>query len=210
MKLYTYWRSSCSYRVRIVLGLKGLAWESAPVNLLKGEQRAEAYKNKNAAGLVPSLELKDGSVLTQSLAIINWLESTHPEPPILPDDPLRRARVLAAAHTIAMETQPISNLGVVEHLKSAYGANQQSGIDWMVHWMNVGFRAYQSLVASGTRFSFGDAPSLADVCLVPQLYNAHRWGVDLAPFSRLTEIENECLALPAFDAARPEAQPDAE
>ena len=210
MRLYTYWRSSCSYRVRISLGLKGLDWESVPIHLVKGDQRDAAYTAKNPAGLVPTLELDDGTLLTQSLAIIDWLETTHPDPPVLPADPIQRARVLAAAHTIAMETQPISNVGVVGHLKSACGADTRDGVDWMVHWMEQGFRTFQSLIQSGTPFTFGNSPSLADVCLVPQLYNAHRWGVDLAPFARLTEIEATCLELPAFDAARPEQQPDAE
>lgn len=193
-----------------MLGLKGLAWEDVPVHLVKGEQRSERYTDKNPAGLVPTLELPDGTHLTQSLAIIDWIEATYPDPAILPTDPLRRANVLAAAHTIAMETQPITNVGVVSYLKSEFGYDQQSGANWMVHWMEKGFRAFQSLIQPATHFSFGDRPSLADICLIPQLYNAHRWGVDLAPFARLTEIEAHCLALPAFDVARPERQPDAE
>ena len=210
MKLYTYWRSSCSYRVRIALGLKGLAWESAPVHLVRGEHREPGYRAVNPAGLVPALELDDGTRLTQSLAIIGWLDATHPEPALIPASPLDCARVLAAAHTIAMETQPLTNSGVVGHLKSAHGFDGQQGINWMAHWMEKGFAVYQALIRPDTRFSFGDAPGLADIALIPQLYNAHRWGVDLSPFSRLTDIETTCLALPAFDAARPENQPDAE
>ena len=210
MKLYTYWRSSCSYRVRIALGLKGLAWKDVPIHLVKGEQRDPGYTGKNPSGLVPTLELPDGTLLTQSLAIIDYLEALHPAPPLIPSDPLPRARVLAAAHTIAMETQPVSNVGVVGHLKAAYGTDQQGGIDWMVHWMEKGFHTFQSLIQPDTPFAFGDQPGLADICLIPQLYNAHRWGVDLAPFRRLTDIETNCLALPAFAAARPEAQPDAD
>ena len=210
MKLYTYWRSSCSYRVRIALGLKGLAWDSIPVHLVKGEQRDPGYLAHNPSGFVPTLVLEDGTELVQSLAIIDYLEAMHPDPPLLPADPLARARVLAAAHVIAMDTQPVTNVGVVGHLKSAYGAVQQGGIDWMVHFMDRNLAAFEKLIQPEGRFCFGDNPGLADICLIPQLYNAHRWGVDLSRFPRLTDIERAALALPAFDAARPETQPDAE
>ena len=198
MKLYSYWRSSCSYRVRIALGLKGLSWETVPVHLVKGEQAAESYGAVNPSHLVPSLELADGTVLTQSLAIIDWLDAAHPEPPLVPADPLARARVLAASHIIAMDVQPITNSGTVSHLKADYGASQEAGVAWMVHWMEKGFAAFQASIAKDTPFAFGDAPGLADICLVPQLYNAHRWGVDLAPFARLTEIEARCLGAPGL------------
>ncbi|MFV1877454.1 maleylacetoacetate isomerase [Nioella sp.] len=210
MKLYTYWRSSCSYRVRIALGLKGLAWESIPVHLVKGDQRAPSYLAHNPSGFVPTLVLDDGTELVQSLAILDYLEAVWPDPPLLPADPLARARVLAAAHVIAMDTQPVTNVGVVGHLKSAYDADQQGGIDWMVHFMERNFAAFDKLILPEGRFCFGDSPTWADICLIPQLYNAHRWGVDLSRFPRLTEIERAALALPAFDAARPETQPDAE
>lgn len=210
MKLYTYWRSSCSYRVRIALGLKGLAWDSIPVHLVKGEQRDPGYLAHNPSGFVPTLVLEDGTELVQSLAIIDYLEAMYPEPPLLPADPLARARVLAAAHVIAMDTQPLTNVGVVGHLKSAYGAEAQGGIDWMVHFMDRNLAAFEKLIQPEGRFCFGDGPGLADICLIPQLYNAHRWGVDLSRFPRLIEIERTALALPAFDAARPETQPDAE
>jgi maleylacetoacetate isomerase len=210
MKLYTYWRSSCSYRVRIALGLKGLAWESIPVHLVKGEQRDPSYLAHNPSGFVPTLVLDDGTELVQSLAILDYLEAAWPNPPLLPADPLARARVLAAAHVIAMDTQPVTNVGVVAHLKSAYGADQQGGIDWMVHFMERSFAAFETLIAPEGRFCFGDAPTWADICLIPQLYNAHRWGVGLSRFPRLLDIERAALALPAFDAARPETQPDAE
>ena len=210
MKLYSYWRSSCSYRVRIALGLKGLAWDTAPVHLVKGEQQNADYGAINPSQLVPTLELDDGTRLTQSLAIIDWLDATHPDPRLIPADALVRARVLAASHVIAMDVQPVTNSGTVAHLKADYGASGEAGIDWMVHWMEKGFRAIQKQIEPATPFCFGDQPGLADICLIPQLYNAHRWGVDLSPFARLTEIEETCLALPAFDAARPEAQPDAD
>lgn len=210
MKLYTYWRSSCSYRVRIALGLKGLDWESIPVHLVRREQREPGYLRHNPSGFVPTLVLEDGTELVQSLAIIDYLEATHPEPPLLPEGPLARARVLAASHVIAMDTQPVTNLGVVGHLKAACGADQQGGIDWMVHFMDRNLAAFEKLIAPQGTFCFGDRPGLADICLIPQLYNARRWGVELSRFPRLTDIEHAALALPAFDAARPETQPDAE
>lgn len=210
MKLYTYWRSSCSYRVRIALGLKGLEWDSIPVHLVKGEQRDPGYLAHNPSGFVPTLVLDDGTELVQSLAIIDYLDAVHPAPPLLPADPLARARVLAAAHVIAMDTQPVTNVGVVAQLRAAYGADQAGGIDWMVHFMDRNLASFQKLIAPEGRFCFGDAPGLADICLIPQLYNAHRWGADLSRFPRLREIERTALAHPAFDAARPETQPDAE
>ncbi|WP_127557638.1 maleylacetoacetate isomerase [Nioella ostreopsis] len=210
MKLYTYWRSSCSYRVRIALDLKGLVWESIPVHLVKGDQRAPSYLAHNPSGFVPTLVLEDGTELVQSLAILDYLEAVWPDPPLLPAEPLARARVLAASHVIAMDTQPVTNVGVVAHLKSACGTDQQGGIDWMVHFMERNFAAFDKLILPESAFCFGDSPTWADICLIPQLYNAHRWGVDLSRFPRLTEIERAALALPAFDAARPETQPDAE
>ncbi|WP_071674131.1 maleylacetoacetate isomerase [Nioella nitratireducens] len=210
MKLYTYWRSSCSYRVRIALGLKGLAWDSIPVHLVKGEQRDPGYVAHNPSGFVPTLVLEDGTELVQSMAILDYLEAVYPDPALLPADPLDRARVLAAAHVIAMDTQPVTNVGVVGHLKATYGVDMQGGIDWMVHFMQRNLAAFDRLIAPEGTFSFGDSPTWADICLVPQLYNAHRWGVDLGRFPRLLTIERAALALPAFDAARPETQPDAE
>lgn len=210
MKLYGYWRSSAAYRLRIAFGLKGLTWEDASVHLVKGEQRDPAFRAKNPIGLVPALDLEDGTVLTQSLAILEWLEETQRGLALLPTDPTARAKVRAAAHVIAVDTHPIQNVGVVGHLKTAHAASQEDGIEWMKHWMQRGLAAFQSLIPDDAPFAFGDVPSLADVCLVPQLYNAHRWGLDLASFNRLTSIEANCLALPAFEAARPENQPDAE
>jgi maleylacetoacetate isomerase len=210
MKLYTYWRSSCSYRVRIALGLKGLDWQSLPVHLVKGDQNAPDYLARNPTGLVPTLVLPDGTELTQSMAILDWLEATHPTPALLPADPLARARVLAASHVIAMDTQPVTNVGVVAHLKREYGASPEGGIAWMVHFMTKNLAAMQKMIAPDGAFCFGDTPTWADICLIPQLYNAHRWGVDLTPLTRLCEIEANALVLRAFDAARPENQPDAE
>lgn len=209
LKLYTYWRSTTSYRVRIALNLKGVPFESCPVNLVKGEQRSAAYQAMNPGKGVPVLELEDGTKLTQSLAILDYLDRAYPDPALLPDDPIARAKVMAAAHVIALDIHPVNNLRVVQHL-DGMGHSKAESVDWMVHWMNEGLTAFQAMLPQGTRFSFGDMPSLADICLVSQLYNGHRWGVDMTPFARLTEIEETCLALSAFADARPEVQPDAE
>ena len=209
MKLYTYWRSSAAYRVRIALNLKGVAREDVFVSLIKGEQRAAEFTARNPQALVPALELDDRTVLTQSLAIIDWLEATYPEPPLLPADPLARARVLAAAHAVAMDIHPVNNLRILGALEARFGANPAARRDWMVHWMSLGFEALEAQLP-GTRYAFDDtAPGLADLCLIPQLYNASRWGVDMAPWPKLTAIEAACLELPAFAEAVPEAQPDA-
>ncbi|WP_375175569.1 maleylacetoacetate isomerase [Pseudooceanicola sp.] len=208
MKLYGYWRSTTSYRVRIALNLKGIGYEPLSVNLVAGEQSGDAYTRVNPGRGVPALELDDGRVLTQSMAILDWLEEVYPDPPLLPADPVDRARVRAAALGIATDIHPVNNLRVVGKLKSL-GHDQDTATAWMNDWMTRGFTAFQSLIRPETPFCFGDTPGLADLCLIPQLYNAHRWGCDLAPFTRLTEIEARCLALPAFAEARPEAQPDA-
>ncbi|WP_417210401.1 maleylacetoacetate isomerase [Antarctobacter sp.] len=208
MRLYTYWRSTTSYRVRIALNLKGLTFETAPVNLVAGEQGATDYVALNPGRGVPTLVLEDGTVLTQSMAILDWLEETHPQPALLPAEPVARAQVRAAALTIAADVHPVNNLRVVAKLKSM-GHGQDEAVSWMNDWMTRGFAAFERLIAPETPFCFGEAPGLADLCLVPQLYNAHRWGCDLAPFPRLTGIEARCLALPAFKAALPENQPDA-
>ncbi|HBZ44163.1 MAG TPA: maleylacetoacetate isomerase [Maritimibacter sp.] len=208
MKLYSYWRSTTSYRVRIALNLKGVSYTSVPVDLVAGDQRSDDYVAVNPGRGVPALVLEDGAVLTQSMAILDWLEETHPEPALLPSGPVARAHVRAAALGIATDIHPVNNLRVVGRLKSM-GHSQDEAVDWMNHWMIEGFTAFQSLIERDTPFCFGEAPGLADLCLVPQLYNAHRWGTDLTRFARLTEIEARCLDLAAFDAARPEAQADA-
>lgn len=208
LTLYSYWRSTTSYRVRIALHLKGLAFETVPVNLVAGDQRAADYVALNPIAGVPTLVLPDGTALTQSMAILEWLEATYPTPPLLPADPVKAARVRAAALIMATDVHPVNNLKVVQHLETM-GHDKNDSVAWMRHWIGKGLTAYQALLPEGTAFSFGDAPSLADICLVAQLYNAHRWECDMTPFARLAEIETRCLALPAFDAARPENQPDA-
>ena len=208
MKLYSYWRSTTSYRTRIALNVKQISYEPVYVNLVKGEQLSDEFTEINPSKGVPALELTDGTVLTQSMAIISYLEAIKPTPALLPKNPVFAAEVNAAAYIIAMDIHPINNLKVTRYLKSN-GMTDDDAKNWMKHWMSEGFIAYQELIDLDGDYSFGDTVSLADICLIPQLYNAHRWGVDLTPFARLLEIEQNCLALPEFKAAFPENQSDA-
>jgi len=210
MTLHGFFLSSAAHRLRIALNLKGLAYDTAPVHLRRGDQRSEAYRALNPQGLVPALEV-EGAVLTQSLAIIEWLEETHPEPPLLPSDPLARARVRAFAEAIACDIHPLQNLRVLRYLKKTLG-QEQAGLDaWARHWNAEGLAACEALLAGRpeTPYAFGDRPGLADVCLVPQLTAADRFGLDLAPYPRLRRIRAACEALAAFADAVPARQPDA-
>jgi len=209
MKLYSYWRSTTSYRVRIALHLKDIAFELQSIDLVKGEQRAASYSEVNPIKGVPSLILSDGSVLTQSMAILRYLDVISPTPALWPQHPVQAAKEEAAALLIATDIHPVNNLKVGQQLKSM-GHSQDDVVTWMNHWMREGFTAFQQLLPPDTTFCFGETPGIADVCLVPQLYNAHRWGTDMTGLDRLTNIEQRCLALPAFDKARPENQPDAQ
>ncbi len=208
MKLYSYWRSTTSYRVRAALHLKGLAFETIPVDLIAGAQRDPDYAALNPGQGVPTLVLDDGTVLTQSMAILDYLDQIA-TPRLLPDDPVQRARVMAAAHAVALDVHPVNNLRVVQHLQAAHGASQNDAKAWMQHWIAEGFAAVETMVETDTKFAFGDTPDLADLCIVAQTYNAHRWGIDMAPYPRLARVEAACLANPAINAARPENQPDA-
>lgn len=210
MKLYSYWRSTAAYRVRIALNLKGLAYQTVPVSLIAegGQQHAPAYAALNPQQMVPTLVLDDGAVLTQSLAIIDYLDGRVPDPALLPADPIARAQAMAVAHAVAMDIHPINNLRVLNRLADQFLADATTKTDWMRHWMQVGLASVESMVRPGP-FAFGAAPGLADICLVPQLYNARRWGVDLAPFPKLAAVDAACLRLNAFALAAPEAQPDA-
>ena len=214
MKLYTYWRSTASYRVRIVLELKGISIVHIPVHLAHcngGEQHSDTYNNINPGHTVPSLVLDDGTAITQSLAIISYLDEICPEPALLPSDPVARAKVYAAAQLIVCDVHPLNNLRVIQYLKQQLGHDDEQAITWMKHWMEHGFKALEKLVDTSTRFCFGDdQPGLADICLVAQLYNAHRWGVDMERFQRLTEIEKQCQSIPAFVISHPDQQNDAE
>lgn len=211
MILYGYFRSSSSYRSRIAFNLKGVEVQAEAVNLRDGDQKALAFKALNPQGMVPALDTGDG-VLTQSLAIIEWLDETHPEPPLLPKDAIQRAHVRAFAQTIACEIHPLHNLRVLKFVKQTYGADQ-AGLDaWCRHWISEGLTACEAFAAAQTHggaFTFGDAPGLADICLVPQMFAAERFGTDLAPFPRLNAIRAACEAMPAFADAHPARQPDA-
>ncbi len=213
MKLYTYFRSSAAYRVRIALNLKGLPYEAVPVHLLKngGEQLGQAYRGVNPAGLVPALE-DDGMTLTQSMAIIEYLEEVHPAAPLLPSDPAGRARARALAQTIACDTHPLSNLRVLKYLTGVLGVSEEAKTRWIHQWMQLGLGAFEALLADGRAglCCHGDTPSLADCCLMPQVFNAQRFGVDLAPYPLISRIAAHCATLPAFHAAHPSQQPDAE
>lgn len=214
MKLYTFFRSSASYRVRIALNLKGVRYEQAPIHLRRagGEQLQPAFKALNPQALVPALE-DDGRILTQSLAIIEYLDEKFPNPPLLPKDPADKALVRSMALVIACEVHPIQNLRVLNYVKSAYNQTDEQVNRWSQHWMNLGFTALEQLIVAQPnrgRFCVGDMPTLADICLVPQLGNARRYGCDLSQYPAIHGIEKNCLALSAFSDAAPEKQPDAE
>ena len=210
MKLHGYFRSSAAYRVRIALNLKGLTAEHLPHHLRKGEQSAPAYLTINPQGLVPTLEGDDGAVLTQSLAIIEWLDETHPNPPLLPKDPLQRAKVRAFALAIACDIHPVQNLKVLARLRQL-GVAEEKVTEWAA-WVNrEGLSACEALIAGEPGpFCFGATPTVADLCLVPQLANARRFGVDVAAFPRLLEAEAAAREIKAFADAAPDKQPDAE
>lgn len=212
MKLYGYFRSSAAYRVRIACNLKGLKPEAAFVHLRKGEQRGEAFLGLNPQGLVPALET-DGRVLTQSLAIIEWLEETHPRPSLLPSDPADRAWVRSLAYLLAADTHPLTNLRVLNYLKTDLGQDQ-SGVDaWCRKWIETGLAAFDAMLARSPRpgrFSFGDEPTLADVCLAPQVFSAARFNADVAPLANVQRVHTACEALAAFADAHPFRQPDFE
>jgi maleylacetoacetate isomerase len=212
--LYTYWRSSASYRVRIALNIKGIGYETRPVNLVLdgGEQKKPGYLDLNPQGLVPLLTV-DGLVISQSLAIIEYLEEVRSDPPLLPHGPAARARVRSLALMVACDIHPLNNSGVQKYLGRDLGVSEDGRLAWYRHWIETGFRAIETRLAREPetgRFCHGDTPGLADVFLVPQVYNARRFDCDLTGFPSVTRIENACLELDAFHRAAPEAQPDAE
>ncbi len=210
MKLFGYWRSSASYRVRIALALKNIDYEYRQVNLLKGEQKSEAYLARNPLALVPALETDIGAVLTQSLAIMEYLEEAYPDPPILPAEPAARAQARAIAATIACEAQPFMNLRIQRYLKDEREFDDGAVKDWLNRWTGGAMAAVEQMVhESDGDFCVGDRPTIADCCLVPQMFGAMRFGVDVPGLTRLNEIYERCIALPAFEKAHPTNQPDA-
>ncbi len=210
MRLHGYFRSGAAYRVRVALNLKGLVVDHVSHHLRRGEQRASSYLALNPQGLVPALELDNGTVLTQSLAIIEWLDETWPQPALLPADPIQRARVRAFALAIAADTHPVQNLRILRRIEEV-AASDTAGQAWAMEVNQAGLAACERLIAAEPGpFCFGDAPTLADVCLVPQLGNARRFGADVRAFPRLLQAEAAALALAAFAAAAPERQPDSE
>ena len=211
MKLYSYFRSSAAFRVRIALNLKGVDYETVPVHLIQdgGHNRRPEYRAINPQMRIPALIAPGGEVLIQSLAIIEYLEETHPDPPLLPKDPLARARTRALADIVACDIHPLNNVGPLRYLKRELH-QEQSAIDaWYHHWVIEGFEAYEALLQGGT-YSCGHQVTMADLCLIPQIYNARRLKVPLDKFSKIVAIDAACMKLPAFDRARPENQPDTE
>jgi maleylacetoacetate isomerase len=211
LKLYTYFRSSAAFRVRIALHLKGLDYEPAFVHLAKGEHLQPAYRAINPQGLLPALQT-DGALLAQSLAIMEYLEETHPSPPLLPPDPLGRARVRGLSLIVACEIHPLNNPRALKYVKNVLGHTQEEVDAWYRHWIADGLAKLEAeLEKPGTgRYSHGDAASMADCCLVPQIFNAKRFQCDLAPFPAVMRVFETCMQLDAFDRAQPGKQPDAE
>lgn len=213
MKLYDYPLSSAAYRVRIALNLKGVTPERVPIHLRKNMQREAGYLDVNPHGLVPTLVTDDGSALTQSLAIIEYLDETIPSPPLLPESAAGRARVRGIAQAIACDIHPLDNLRVLRYLVHTLGVEEAQKDAWYTYWIDVGLEALERSLARDPatgRFCHGDAPTLADICLVPQLANARRVKMDLSPYPTLVRIESNCRALTAFADAAPDRQPDAE
>ncbi len=211
LTLFSYWRSTAAYRVRIALNLKGLSYETKAIHLVKdgGEQHSDAYRDVNPQGLVPSLVTAEGAVITQSMAIMEYLNELKSEPALLPDNPVTRAQCRAAAQAIASDIHPLDNLRVLQYLKKQ-GWQQDQVDDWYAHWIHQGFKALEQQVKNGTTdYMHADHPCISDICLVAQIYNANRFDVPLDDYPRLTEINRRCLVLNEFANAAPEQQPDA-
>ncbi|MBK8008535.1 MAG: maleylacetoacetate isomerase [Rhizobiales bacterium] len=209
MQLYSYFRSSASYRVRIALALKGLSYQTIGIHLVKGKHKEEPFISINPQTRVPALKTDNDEILIQSLAIIEWLDETHPQPPLLPTDPLMRARVREVAHIIAMDVHPLGNTGPRNYLLKQLNLDLETVDAWTRHWIEDGFSAVERMIDPAP-YCFGAQPTLADICLVPQVFNARRYKVDMAKFPRIVAADAACQSNPAFAAAAPAAQPDAE
>ena len=203
--IYDYWRPSAAYRLRIALAMCGIDYDRVIVNLLKGEHKSEAHLARNPQGLVPALEI-DGQMLTQSVAILEYLAEQNPEVGLLPIEPLDRHRVRALSHAIAMDIHPVCNLGVVKYAMGLGDDGDKIRLDWFQKFIREGLVGYEAMLrqTKATKFSFGDAPTMADICLMPQLYNARRWEVDLSSMDRILAIEKNCGLHPAFQVAHPD------
>ncbi|MGH8670383.1 MAG: maleylacetoacetate isomerase [Burkholderiales bacterium] len=213
MRLYTYFRSSAAFRVRIALNLKGLAYEPRVVHLRKGQQQEATYGAVNPQALLPTLELDDGRRLAQSMAIIEYLDETHPQPPLMPKEPLARARVRSLSQLVACEIHPLNNLRTLQHLRKQLGQSEEQVGAWYRHWIADGFAKIEAELAGAKRngrYCHGDAPTMADCCLVPQVFNARRYEFDAARYPTTMRVFEECMQLDAFDRAQPSKQPDAE
>ena len=210
MKLHGYWRSSASYRVRIALAMKGVEVEHVAVNLRAGEQGQAAHKGRNPQGFVPVLELEDGTELTQSLAIMDYIDATYREPNLMPGDAVLRSKILSASLIIASDIAPIQNLSVLKYIRAEHRQDDDGVKTWAAHWIARGFEALEVIAQkSDTPFLFTDRPMFFECCLIPQAYNARRFGVDMDRFPKLSDIDARCRELPAFQKAAPENQPDA-
>lgn len=210
MTLHGYWRSSASYRVRIALALKGVEVKHVAVNLREGAQGQAEHRARNPQGFVPVLELEDGTQLTQSLAILDYLDAAYPETSLLPANPILRAKILSTSLVIGADIAPIQNLSVLKYLRAEYGQEDAGVTDWARHWIARGFAALEHKASETTTpFLLTETPSLFECCLVPQAYNARRFGVDMSAFPRLSDIDARCRALPTFQDAAPENQHDA-
>jgi maleylacetoacetate isomerase len=209
MDLYSYFRSSASYRVRIALQLKGVTCNYRPINLVENEQMSEEYRARNTQGLVPALVLDSGDVIGQSVAILEWLEESHPEPSLYPQDPIERAQMRSLCQHIACDVHPLNNLRVLRYLKDRLGQSQDSIGEWYAHWVHTGFDTLEPLVAAmPAPFSLGDRPGMLEVMIVPQVYNARRFEVLLEDYPAICGLDERCASLDAFARAHPSRQPD--
>ena len=210
MTLYGYWRSSASYRIRIALNMKGVEYRYVPVNLVKGEQRSVTHLARNTQGYVPVLELEDGTCLSQSLAIMDYLDASFKTPKFMPEDPILRSKIFGAALVIASDISPIQNSSVLNFIKSEYSQDQETAARWVRHWIGKGFDALEEIAASrDSIFLYTDQPSFFEICLAPQVYNAHRFDLDMGAYPALSEIDSACGALASFKKAHPSNQTDA-